>query len=217
MRTLRLAALVLGIGMPELDAGTLTGQVLIEEDQPAQRPARYYFGPYRGTTGNQPQGEGVSKVVVYVDGAFSDSTFAPPAATAVVRQRQQQFLPHVLPVLKGTSVGFPNLDNYYHNVFSVFAGERFDLDRYGTGESGEQTFSQPGVVVLRCEIHPSMKSYVLVLENPFYDAPDSTGRFTIEDIPGGIYDLKAWHPNRGERVLRGVVPESGELEVRFSF
>ena len=216
MRTLRLAALVLGLGTPDLEAGTLSGQVLITEDQRAQRPVRYYLGPYRGSTGNRPQ-EGVSKVVVYVDGAFSDSTFAPPAATAVVQQRQQQFLPHVLPVLKGTSVGFPNLDNYYHNVFSVFAGERFDLGRYGAGESGEQTFNQPGVVVLRCEIHPSMKSYVLVLENPYFAVPDSTGRFRIEGIPEGEYDLKAWHPNRGERVRRTVVPESGAVEVRISF
>ena len=207
---------MLGLGTPDLEAGTLSGQVLITEDQRAQRPVRYYLGPYRGSTGNRPQ-EGVSKVVVYVDGAFSDSTFAPPAATAVVQQRQQQFLPHVLPVLKGTCVGFPNLDNYYHNVFSVFAGERFDLGRYGAGESGEQTFNQPGVVVLRCEIHPSMKSYVLVLENPYFAVPDSTGRFRIEGIPEGEYDLKAWHPNRGERVRRTVVPESGAVEVRISF
>ena len=215
MRLLRLAALVLGLVAPDLEAGTLSGQVLITEDQRAQRPARYYLGPYRGTTGDRRQGEGVSKVVVYVDGAFPDSTFA--AAIAVVRQRQQQFLPHVLPVLKGTSVEFPNLDNYYHNVFSVFAGERFDLGRYGEGESGEQTFNQPGVVVLRCEIHPGMKSYLLVLENPYFAVPDSTGRFRIEGIPGGTHDLKAWHPNRGERVRRAVVPESGVVEVRFSF
>ena len=217
MRALRVAALVLGLGTPELEAGSVTGQVVIEESQRVQRPPRYYLGPFRGTTGGPRLPRGAAHVVVYVDGAFPDTTFAPPTTKAVVRQRQQRFMPHVLPVLKGTSVGFPNLDNYYHNVFSVFAGERFDLGRYGAGESGEQTFDQPGVVVLRCEIHPAMKSYVRVLENPFFAVPDSTGQFSIEGIPGGVYDLKAWHPSRGERGRRAVVPESGTLEVRFSF
>ena len=216
MRALPVAALVLGLCTLELEAGTVTGQVLIEESQRAQRPPRYYLGPYRGTAGGRVGG-GAPNVVVYVGDTFPDSTFVPPTSQSLVRQRQQQFIPHVLPVLKGTSVGFPNLDNYYHNVFSVLAGERFDLGRYGAGESSEQTFNQPGVVVLRCEIHPGMKSYVLVLENPFFAVPDSTGHFSIEGIPGGIYNLKAWHPKRGERMRRAVVPESGVIEVRFSY
>ncbi len=87
-------------------------------------------------------------------------------------QHGQQFIPRVLPVLVGTTVEFPNQDNFYHNVFSVAGGERFDLGRFGQGGSASQTFTGPAVVVIHCEMHADMKAYVLVLDNPFFTTKD---------------------------------------------
>jgi plastocyanin len=132
-------------------------------------------------------------------------------------QKGETFVPHVLPVLVGSTVEFPNEDDFYHNVFSVVAGNRFDLGRYPKGESTRQKFTKPALVVVRCEIHPSMKAFILVLKSPYFASPDEQGRFTIPNVPAGKYTIKAWHPARAEQIRIITVPESGEVQADFTF
>lgn len=197
--------------------GRIVGRVEVPEESGTTRPARYYRGPYRGgqraPEGAAPGGPG--DVVVRVEGVSGD--FAPPEEPVAMVQRDERFVPHVLPVLSGTTVSFPNHDPYYHNVFSIVGGDRFDLGRYAGGESGRQTLVEPGVVVVRCEIHPRMKAFVLVVDNPYFASPDATGAFEIGELPPGTYTLTAWHPTRGERQQTVTVPEGGEARVTFAF
>src|SRR4029453_10455122 len=101
--------------------------------------------------------------------------------------KDEAFVPHVLPVLAGSTVEFPNEDDFYHNVFSVVAGDRFDLGRYAHGKSASQTLTKPGAVIVRCEIHSNMKAFILVLSNPFFAVPDPEGRLDIGNVPAGSY------------------------------
>jgi hypothetical protein len=132
-----------------------------------------------------------------------------------MRQEHDTFIPHVLPILRGTTVAFPNADNYYHNVFSVVAGERFDLGRYGEGSARQQRFDQGAVIVVRCEIHPGMKAYILVRDNPHFTVADAAGHFTLT-VPAGEQRVVGWHPTRG-RVERTVhISGSDTLRIDLS-
>jgi len=214
---LRLVALlVLLVPPPTLVAGTITGTVTTQAAAKHRRPPRYYLGPYRSGRGPNVREEGgPEEVVVFLEGI--KGTFPPPTQGARMAQRGEAFVPRVLAVLQGTTVDFPNEDDFYHNVFSVVAGDRFDLGRYPEGKSARQTLSKPGLVVVRCEIHSGMKAYILVLSNPHFAVPDAEGGFTIPNVPAGDYVLKAWHPERGERSRPVMVPEAGTVTAGFAF
>jgi plastocyanin len=110
-----------------------------------------------------------------------------------MRQHGERFVPHVLPVLAGTSVEFPNDDALYHNVFSLSRTRAFDLGRYPRGSSKTIVFTTPGVVQVFCHIHADMSGTILVLDNPFFVIPGADGRFSLEGVPPGDYQLIAWH------------------------
>lgn len=117
----------------------------------------------------------------------------PTPGKVVMDQKGLAFVPHVLGVVVGGSVEFLNDDSVLHNVFSDSAAKRFDLGMFGRGESRTVTFDTPGVVELRCNVHPKMHAFILVLENNFFAPADQGGNFQIGDIPPGRYKLRAWH------------------------
>lgn len=155
-------------------------------------------------------------IVVYVEGAPAGGS-PPPAVKAQMEQKEETFVPHVLPVVAGTTVEFPNQDNFYHNVFSVIAGKRFDLGRYPQGQSARQTFTKPVVSIVRCEIHHGMKAYIVVLDNPYFTTPNQDGQFEIPNVPAGTYVIKAWHPTRPEQGRSVTVSGSDAVSVDFTF
>ena len=133
-----------------------------------------------------------ANVVMYLESATparGRSTGGRPA----MHQAGERFLPHVLPIVAGTTVEFPNDDPIYHNVFSLSRVRTFDLGRYPRGSSKSVQFTQPGVVQVFCHIHADMSGYILVLDNPWFVVPDSLGHFSIDGVPPGEYRLVAWH------------------------
>ena len=205
MTTLMLATILLQ------DTGTLSGKVTLPEAKPSKLSKRY-----TGQTGAASKEEpDLSPAVVYLDGV--QGTFEPPAEKPVIEQKGIEFRPRVLPVLKGTTVEFPNRDTVYHNVFSLSKNAKFDLGRYATDESKTWTFDAPGVVKIYCEIHQHMKSFVVVLENPYFAVTDAEGNYTIEGIPPGTYTLVAWHENAKEvRTQVTIEAGAGTRDVKFS-
>jgi hypothetical protein len=197
-------------------AGTVTGTVLTKPTARQKVPPRYYLGPYRSGRGGSAADEGGPRdVVVFVEGV--QGTFPAPARRPQLVQKDERFNPHVLGVQTGSTVEFPNEDDFYHNVFSVVSGDRFDLGRYAKGKSARQTLSKPGVVVVRCEIHSGMKAFILVVPNPFFAVPGTDGGFSIPDVPEGTYVVKAWHPDFGYQERTVAVPASGSASVSFAF
>jgi plastocyanin len=135
-----------------------------------------------------------ANVVLYLDAAPALTAAIPAAAgMPAMRQHDERFTPHVLTVTTGTTISFPNDDPIYHNVFSLSRARTFDLGRYPKGESKSLRFDGTGVVQVFCHIHADMNGYILVLPNRYFVTPDSSGRFSIEGIPPGSYDLVAWH------------------------
>jgi len=107
-------------------------------------------------------------------------------------QQHKRFDPHVLVVPVGFVVEFPNLDPFFHNVFSMYDGKRFDLGLYEAGATHDVTFDRPAVYFIFCNIHPEMSAVVMVLDTPYYAVSKNTGEFSIPGVPHGRYLVSVW-------------------------
>jgi hypothetical protein len=116
----------------------------------------------------------------------------PPLGTYTLLQKNRMFIPHLQVVPVGSVVAFPNADPFFHNVFSLFDGKRFDLGLYEAGSSKSVTFTREGVSYIFCNIHPEMSAVILTLATPLYSIADSSNAFTLRDIPPGDYRLHFW-------------------------
>lgn len=185
--------------------GTLTGRVSLSA--PPQRHIRApRRGIYRGgeAGGATPQMESRSEQYKYIVVSLTAeglSAGPPPDQPVGIDQIGVHFVPHILPIVRGTTVKFPNLDNIYHNVFSYSKTQKFDLGRYRQGESRSVTFSTAGVVRLFCEIHAQMSAVILVLDTPYFTLAENGQPFLIPDIPAGAYTMTAWHEHLPARTV----------------
>ena len=127
----------------------------------------------------------------------------------VLVQKDKNFEPHLLVVEVGTSVDFPNHDPFFHNVFSLFDGKRFDLGLYEAGATNTVRFDRVGVSFLFCNIHPQMSAVVVAVDTPYFAESDRAGRISIGDVPEGRYELRVWYerslPEDLKRLTRTVV------------
>lgn len=158
--------------------------------------------------------------VVYIEGAFGtnnvSSTNLEQVTTTRVAQEGAVFTPHVLPVMVGTTVEWPNNDRIYHNVFSMSDAKQFDLGLYkGNPPDKRVTFDKPGRVDVFCSIHTSMNCIILVLENPYFASTDGSGNYRIPNVPPGKYKLKAWHDRLPADECEITVPANGEVKADF--
>jgi plastocyanin len=144
-------------------------------------------------------------------------------------QRDLTFVPHVLPVLVGSNVQFPNDDKVAHNVFSLSRTKPFNLGSYGPGVSKTVLFDKAGVVELRCDVHAEMSAYILVMENPYWAVTDEKGQFKIpdqaylaqhgikglKDLPPGTYVVKTWNEKLKTQEATVEVPKDGEVTLHL--
>jgi len=118
----------------------------------------------------------------------------------------------VVPV--GSVVEFPNLDPFFHNVFSLFEGKRFDLGLYEAGTTHGVKFDRLGICYIFCNIHPQMSAVVLVVRTPYYGVSERTGEVAIPGVPPGEYELQVWHERSLPEVLtslaRKITVSSGD-------
>jgi plastocyanin len=152
--------------------------------------------------------------VVYMESAPKTAAVVP--GHAVLDQRDERFVPHVLAITTGTAVEFPNSDRIYHNVFSLSKTRPFDLGRYAAGRSKTVTFDRPGIVRVFCDIHSHMNAFILVFNHPFFALTDMEGRYRIDNVPPGTYNLVAWNEGVSSGPQAVVVPEGGEAELDFA-
>jgi plastocyanin len=151
-------------------------------------------------SGGDSRSTDFSGAVVWLEGSGERN---PPAAAPSLPHRPQlvqknkNFSPHLLVIPVGTSVEFPNRDPFFHNVFSLFEGKRFDLGLYEAGSTRSEVFIRSGISYIFCNIHPEMSAVVVALKTPYYGISDRRGAIVIGNVPPGTYQMKVWH----ERVL----------------
>lgn len=206
---LLLAALVGGQSAPprpraaadSVRVGTIEGRVEVQPTPARRRAERYLGAATKAPATVQP-----IPAVVFLRGRVQGATAL--AERVRLGQRDTTFTPAVVIVGVGGTVEFPNGDPFFHNVFSYSPAQRFDLGRYPQGESKTVRFDEPGIVRIYCEVHETMRSAVIVVENPFHAVVGADGAFVIPDVPAGNWELEVWHPDLDGEV-RSITVEAG--------
>jgi plastocyanin len=152
-----------------------------------------------------------SKVVVWL------TPLGTTPAPAAVRQRAEEipqlvqkdksFQPSLLVIPAGGKVEFPNRDPFFHNVFSLFDGKRFDLGLYESGTTQFVQFDKPGISYIFCNIHAQMSAVVVALNTPYYAVSNARGEMAIGDVAPGRYEMHVFHPSVAPNVLRAAERE----------
>src|SRR5262249_55672108 len=207
--------------VPARATGRIEGTVEISTALGVRRPQiRIYADPGSGALPPPPPRDPIAaeirNVVLYLDG---DVESLPASAELIAKrrrgsiaQRDERFVPHVLAVMQGATVDFPNQDDVFHNVYSLSkdAGNGgFDLGRYPMGSSRSRTFPKPGTVNVFCHIHQDMSATILVLANPYFATPDENHHYVIEDVPEGDYTIVGWH-ERIHQISRRIHVTAGQ-------
>ena len=192
-------ALVLGACAAGMQAQTVTVRGRVElsaERKTAEKKARQ--GPVPATV----------VWLTAVPGGGVELPPPPPSSDPNPRlvQKNKSFEPHLLVVPAGTTVEFPNHDPFFHNVFSLFEGKRFDLGLYEAGTSRMVRFDRAGISYIFCNIHPQMSAVVITMATPLYAVASSDGQVSIAKVPYGRYMLHIWS--------EGMGPENGTPETR---
>jgi plastocyanin len=117
-------------------------------------------------------------------------------------QHNKMFEPNLLVVPIGSLVAFPNLDPWFHNVFSLYRGKKFDLGLYEAGSAKEVRFDRPGASYVFCNIHPEMTAVVLTVDSEFSGISDKAGHLSITSVPPGQYLLHVWYENATPQALQ---------------
>jgi plastocyanin len=193
--------------------GSIRGRVDLRRVAPAaeRRPNVGDLGSPAGT--DRPD---LLKSVVYLESAPRGAFDQPEPAHAAMDQRNESFVPHVLAITVGTIVDFPNSDRIYHNVFSLSKTKSFDLGRYAAGHSKPVRFDRPGIVRVFCDIHSHMNAFILVFNHPFFSMTDAEGRYRIDSVPPGTYNVIAWNEGTSSEARPVTVAGGGIAELDFS-
>lgn len=190
---------------------TLEGTVLLPP--PQQNRRRFRGRAYRRRTNRGRSRGGDTQmssdenryrtVVVSAHPLSFESSVDPLPTPAEIDQRDATFVPQVTPVTAGSTVEFINSDPFYHNVFSLTPGARFNIGRRPTGVVVEETIpavDDPtpglGVVELHCDIHPRMNAFVVSLDTPYYTRVGEDGTYRLGGLPAGRYEIRAFMPGQ---------------------
>jgi plastocyanin len=221
-RVLALLAAALAVGTaspraarmgPELN-GTIRGRVELRQPQGdvASRPNVNDVSMSRAHAPTDRR-----RSVVYLETAPRAAFDQREEPRAKLDQRNEAFVPHVLAIVAGTTVDFPNNDTTYHNVFSLSPTKSFDLGRYAVGRSKSVKFDRPGIVRVFCDIHSHMSAFILVFAHRHFAVTDDDGRYRIDNVPPGTYTVMAWNESSPSESRRIIVPESGgDVEANFA-
>lgn len=159
--------------------------------------------PAKNKKATPPDSSNVAAWLVPLDTkapSAAESTKAEP----VIIQKNKTFEPHVTIVQVGSSIAFPNEDPFFHNVFSLYNGKRFDLGLYEAGTTRTKRFDQLGVSYLFCNIHENMSAVVITVATPYYGISDRSGNIGITDVPNGRYGFHVFYERSTANELKSL-------------
>ena len=162
-----------------------------------------------------------SKAVLWLTplGTTSAPPITPQKASEIPQlvQTNKSFRPSLLVIPVGGKVEFPNHDPFFHNVFSLFDGKRFDLGLYESGTTRYVQFDKPGISYIFCNIHAQMSAVVIALNTPYYGISNAHGDISIPNVPPGRYELQVFHssasPDELQALTREITINPGDLFI----
>jgi len=171
---------------------TATGQVELSSNRGGRGKDRSQVVVWLTPLGGSPEASGIQP-----------RPLQPPRLI----QKNKRFEPRILVVPAGTAVEFPNRDPFFHNVFSLFEGKRFDLGLYEAGTTRSVHFDHAGVSYIFCNIHPEMSAAVIALKTPYYAISNAAGSMSIPDVPPGRYQMQVWYEGSSPEALKRLTRE----------
>jgi plastocyanin len=196
-----------------LGAAVFAAGLLVNAQAPEEKPDSA-GGPASSITGKVTAGRGISVVWLEAPG----KTFPKPAKPFAISQKSLRFMPHVLMVPAGAVVDFQNGDDVQHNIFwPAISGDKklgHTLGTWPKGQARKFEFTTPGIVPLLCNVHPEMSAYLIVTPTPYGAETDEAGSFTIPEVPGGTYTMKAWH--EGFKTQSKPIMVASDMKVDFT-
>jgi plastocyanin len=155
-----------------------------------------------------------SGVVLWLEPADRAAILSGNGKRVEMLQKDKHFTPHVVAIPVGATVEFPNADPIFHNAFSNFSGQPFDVGLYPPGTSKSFTFRHPGIVRVFCNIHSTMSAIIAVLPTQWYAVTQYSGKYNMPGVPPGDYQLRIFHERALPENLRFLehrvtVPEGG--------
>jgi plastocyanin len=203
----------------EQQTGSVRGKIdlrsIIKPDIVSHEKRTHSYGMTPMTRSVESAINEYENIVVYIENKSLKQEKPNTNTKALMDQLNAEFIPHVLPIQRGTVVDFVNRDNTYHNVFSLSQTKKFNIGRRPTGEAVPIQFDKAGIVQVFCDIHSHMSAYILVLDSPFYVQPDEHGNYSLENIPVGVYTLTVWHERFSSRVRTITVTPGARIVENF--
>jgi hemoglobin len=156
--------------------------------------------------------DGVGLVMLYpANGKYGKRT----PKKRIMEQRRKTFLPHLLAIPPGSTVAFPNFDNFYHNVFSLSPTQPFDIGSYKDGQSRDMSFDKPGLVRLGCNVHAKMAAFIFVIDAPNYVPVDGATEFNFRSLMPGKYRARVWSERSKEPSEQEILIHDGVNTINF--
>ena len=211
-----------------LNAGTLKGHVKYDGKPPKKKKLRMDADPVCGSSHSGPvfsenfkmaeDGSMADALVYLVDVSYDGGV---PSEPAVLDQKGCIYIPHVFGMIAGQELLIKNSDATLHNIHSMpKVNKEFNFAMPKVVKEKKSTFakSEPNPFYIKCDVHPWMKSWVLVSDHPYFAVTDASGNFSIEGIPSGTYDVICWQEKFGKKTLTSSVTiGDGETTKDFVF
>lgn len=189
--------------------GTVTGTVIVPEQSTGRRQFRGSSYRSRGTSASpSTSGSNTEEDSKYRNTIISAHplSFSVPddmsGEPVIIGQKDATFFPNVTPVTVGTIVQFVNNDPFFHNVFSLTPGSKFDIGRRPTGYVYSKQIEAPkwkvtgiGPITLFCDIHSQMKATILSLDTPYFTRLNEDGTYQLSNLPEGDYEIRVYNPS----------------------
>jgi len=208
-------------------AGTILVDVKYARTPPAPQVVNMQSAPQCAAAHAEPvydpsllaQNGQLANAVVWIKRGLTHWVFAPPSQPVVIDQKGCVYQPHVSVAMVGQAVEFVNSDTEPHNVHGrpqQVASWNFLMSRQGASRT--LYFDKPEVgIPVGCDIHPWMRAYLTVVDNPYFAVTPANGDVTLAQVPPGDYVIAAWHEKLGTKEQRVTLPPSGSVRVQLSF
>lgn len=215
-----------------VQSGVISGQVTLPQIVQSQRVFR--GRAYRERTGSDHHGSRndasgsesnqFRDVVISAHPLSFTPEISAPEEPLTINQVNAEFVPNVTPAMVGTTVQFLNSDSFYHNVFSLTPGARFNIGRRPTGDVVDKKVpplewevTGLGEIEIFCDIHPQMNGFILSLDTPYFTRVSEDGSYQIEDLPAGRYEIRSYHPSNGIQTETITLEEDGSVTHNFNY
>ena len=172
---------------------TLSGNIALPVPKKVKRGSGYNKDGSAMMQSDDPMAQPENNIILSLH-PLGHTPSLSPTDNAILTQKQQTFLPYVLPIVQGSTVYLLNEDEFFHNIYSLQPGSRFNIGRRPPGSPYALTISKLGPIKLSCDIHPHMEAFILSLDTPYFTRVQDQNRFLLSGIPPGKYELRAFHP-----------------------